>query len=147
MLVSCVVGVLLDVVLSAVSATLREGTIMIPENKQADDAGSRLFWEAFLCGPLVWNYSSAEREGLSTDTCTTGMPSRTPFAQHPVTKNLPTSPQFSPTMFYRDANSVLLRAQPLYSSRLYRYAQNPVFETVHAHNPVFEIVELFIGRA
>ena len=42
--------------------------------------------------------------------CTTGMPSRTLYAQHPVTKNLHIPPGFSPTIFYRDANPVLLLA-------------------------------------
>ena len=35
------------------------------ENKQAD-AGSRLFQRHFLCGALLGNCLSAEREGLST---------------------------------------------------------------------------------
>ena len=43
-------------------------------------------------------------------TCTTGMFSRTLHAQHPVTINLRISPRFSPPVFYRDANSVLLLA-------------------------------------
>ena len=42
--------------------------------------------------------------------CTTGMFSRTFYAQHPVTKNLHISPPFLPTIFYRDANPVLLLA-------------------------------------
>ena len=33
--------------------------------------------------------------------------SRTLYVQHPVSKNLHISPRFSPTIFYRDANSVL----------------------------------------
>ena len=45
-----------------------------------------------------------------------------------VTKDLPISPRFPPTIFYRDVNSILL-STPLYPSRL--YAQNPVFEIVH----------------
>ena len=46
-------------------------------------------------------------------------------------KDLPISARFSPKIFYRDTNSVLLRAYqvPLYSSRL--YAQNSVFDIVH----------------
>ena len=40
--------------------------------------------------------------------------SRTLYAQHPVFKNLPISPRFSPTIFYRDANSVLLLAHPVF---------------------------------
>ena len=51
-----------------------------------------------------------ERECLSTHTCTKGMFSTTnPLcAASCVTKNI--SPRFSPTFFYRYANSVLLRA-------------------------------------
>ena len=36
--------------------------------------------------------------------------SKTLHAQHPVTTNLHISPRFLPTIFYRDANSVLLLA-------------------------------------
>ena len=55
--------------------------------------------------------------------CTTGMFSRTLHVQHPVTTNLHISPRFSPTIFYRDANSVLLLAHLC-------NAQNPVFDIV-----------------
>ena len=98
------------------------------------------FRRHFLCGALfkknhklLCNCSSAEREGLSTHhTCPTRLFSIiTLYAQHPVTENLHISPRFSPTIFYRGANSVLLlyNSIPLYSSRL--YAQNPAFEIVH----------------
>ena len=75
-------------------------------------------------------------------TCTTGMFSRTLHAQHPVTTNLNTSPRFSPTIFYRDANSVPT-STPFYSSINRLYLQNPGFEIVreesvkvylHMHN-------------
>ena len=46
----------------------------------------------------------------SVKVCTTGMSSRILYAQHPITKNLHISPRFSPTIFYHDANSVLLLA-------------------------------------
>ena len=42
--------------------------------------------------------------------CTTEMSSRKLYAQHSVTKNLHISPRFSPTIFYRDVNPVLLLA-------------------------------------
>ena len=58
------------------------------------------------------------------------MSSRTLYAQHPVTKNIPSSPRFSPTIFYHDANSVLLQVLYMYSSINRLYAQNPVFEIV-----------------
>ena len=38
------------------------------------------------------------------------MSSRTLYPQHPVTKDIPISPRLSPTIFYREANSVLLLA-------------------------------------
>ena len=60
----------------------------------------------------------------SVKVCTKGMFSRTIYAQHPVTENLHISPRFSPSIFYRDANSVLL----LYTAVLIGFAQNPVFE-------------------
>ena len=75
-------------------------------------------------------------------TCTTGMFSRTLHTQHPVTTNLNTSPRFSPTIFYRDANSVHT-STTFYSSINRLYAQNPGFEIVreesvkvypHMHN-------------
>ena len=79
------------------------------ENKEAD-AGSRRFRRHFLCGALLCNFSSSEHEGLSTvyTSCPTGMFSGTFCVQHSVTKNLHIPPRFSPTIFYRDANSVLL---------------------------------------
>ena len=46
----------------------------------------------------------------SVKVCTTGMFSRTLYAQHPVTNNLHISPRFSPMIFYRDVNPVLLLA-------------------------------------
>ena len=60
-----------------------------------------------------------------------------------LSTNLNTSPRFSPTIFYRDANSVPT-STPCYSSSINRlYAQNPGFEIVreesvkvyiHMHN-------------
>ena len=75
-------------------------------------------------------------------TCTTGMFSRTLHAQHLVTTNLNTSPRFSPTIFYRDANSVPT-STPFYTSTDRLCAQNLGFEIVreesvkvylHMHN-------------
>ena len=75
-------------------------------------------------------------------TCTPKMFSRTLHAQHPATTNLNTSLRFSPTIFYRDANSVPT-STPFYSSINRLYAQNPGFEIVreesvkvylHMHN-------------
>ena len=44
-----------------------------------------------------------------------------------VTKNLSISPRFSPTIFYRDANSLLLRAHVVCTA----VTRNPVFEIIH----------------
>ena len=66
----------------------------------------------------------------SAKVCTTGMSSRTLYAQHPVTKDIPSSPRFSTTIFYHDANSVLLQVLYMYSSINRLYAQNPLFEIV-----------------
>ena len=55
--------------------------------------------------------------------------SRTLHAQHPVTTKLNTSSRFSPTIFYRDANSVAI-STPFYSSINRLYALNPGFEIV-----------------
>ena len=46
----------------------------------------------------------------SVKVCAAGMFSRPLYGQHPVTKNPYISPRFSPTIFYRDANSVVLLA-------------------------------------
>ena len=68
--------------------------------------------------------------------------SRTLHAQHPVTTNLNTSPRFSPTIFYRDANSVptiniLAHLYTRYSSSINRlYAQNPVFKIIHGESVI-----------
>ena len=59
------------------------------------------------------------------------MSSRTLYAQHLVTKNLHISPRFSPTIFYRDANSVLLPANLCTAVLIGSNAQNSVFENVH----------------
>ena len=87
--------------------TVRESAT--PDSKESNqaDAGSRRFRTHFLCCALLCNFSSTEHEGLSTQ-CPTGMFSGTFYAQHSVTKNLHISPRFSPTIFYQDANSVLL---------------------------------------
>ena len=53
-----------------------------------------------------------------------------------VTKDLPISSRFSPTIFFRGANSILL-STPLYSSRF--YALNPVFEIAYQ-----ESVKVFV---
>ena len=51
-------------------------------------------------------------------TCTMGMFSRIIYAQYPVSqKNVPISPQFPPTIFYRWANSTLYSAQFFIHSR------------------------------
>ena len=67
------------------------------------------FRRHFLCGALLRNCSSAEREGLSPHVpreC-----SAEPFMRSVLSlKNLHISPRCSPTIFYRDANSVLLLA-------------------------------------
>ena len=82
-----------------------------PDSKENTDAGNRRFrTHYFLCGALLCNFSSTEHEGLTTHICPTGMFSGTFYAQHFVTKNLHISPRFSPTIFYQDANSVLLLA-------------------------------------
>ena len=59
------------------------------------------------------------------------MCSRTLYVQHPVTKNLHISTQFSPTFFLSRCKFSTPTSTPLYSSINRFYAQNPVFETVH----------------
>ena len=93
--------------MSVVLNTVRESaTPGCKENKQAD-AGSRLFSKVFSVRRVVVVLFIG-RAWRSICTCTTGMFSRTLYVQHPVSKNLHISSRFSPTIFYRDANSVLL---------------------------------------
>ena len=69
------------------------------ENKQAD-AGSRRFRRHFLCGALLCNFSSTEHEGL----CYLHIVQRECSAE-PFMRSI-----LSLTIFYQDANSVLLLA-------------------------------------
>ena len=83
--------------------------------------------------PYVRNCSKESVKG-----CTTKMFSRTLHAQQPVTKNLHISPRFSPTILYRDANSVLLLAHLCTAVLIasISYAQNLVFEIVYDEESV-----------
>ena len=64
------------------------------------------FRRHFLCGALSCDCLSAKREGLYN-----GNAQQNPLcAASCVTKDIPVSPRFSPTFFYPDASSVLLRA-------------------------------------
>ena len=105
---SCVVGVWLIVLASSSTLNGKVPRLILKKNKQAATLAFVFFRRHFLCGVLLCNCSSAEREGLYTHLFPTGMFSRT-FAQNPVTKNFHIYPRFSPTIFYRDANSVLLQ--------------------------------------
>ena len=71
--------------------------------------------------------------------------SRILYAQQPVTKNLHISPRFSPTIFYREANSVIL-STPLYSSINRLYAQNPVFAIIHDDESVKVYLHMYNGN-
>ena len=79
------------------------------ENKQAG-AGSRRFQRHFLCGALLCNFSSTEHEGLSTHVQRECPAERFMRSILSLTKDLHISPRFWPTIFYQDANSVVLLA-------------------------------------
>ena len=67
----------------------------------------------------------------SVKVCTTGVSSRTLYAQHPVTKK---SSHLSPVLAYEFLSRCKIStptSTPLYSSIDRLYAQNPVFEIVH----------------
>ena len=87
------------------------------------------FRRHFLCGALLCNCLSAEREGLSPHVqreC-----SAEPFMRSILSLRIFTScpgSRLPGTIFHRDANST---STPLYSSMNRLYAQNPVFEIVH----------------
>ena len=103
----CVVGVWL-VVLPTSSILYGKVPRLIVKKTNRLTQAVVFFRRHFMCGASLCNCSSAEREGLSTHVqleCAIPF-----FAQHPVIKNLHISPRFSPTIFYRDANSVLLLA-------------------------------------
>jgi hypothetical protein len=89
--------------------TVRErATTDSKENKQAG-VGSRHFTNAFsVRRAVLWFLIGMSWRSIYTRT--TGRFSNTLYAQHPVTTNLRISPPFSPTISYRDANSVLLLA-------------------------------------
>ena len=69
------------------------------------------FRRHFLCGALLCNWI-VHRQSVKVylHICTAGMFSRTLYAQQPVTKNFHISPRFSPSLFYREAFSILLLA-------------------------------------
>ena len=69
------------------------------ENKQAD-AGSRPFRRHFLCGALLCNFLSTEREGLSTHV-------QRDWSAEPFMSSILSLESFV-QQYYRDANSVLL---------------------------------------
>ena len=101
---------------------------LIPKNTNRLAQAVVFFRRHFLCGALLWNCSSAERECLSKRTYNGNVQKNPLSAASCITKGLPIAPRFSPTIFYRDAISALL-STPLNSSRL--YAQNPVFGIAH----------------
>ena len=88
------------------------------------------FRRHFLCGALLCVVVHRQSE-KSIYTFTTGMFSRTLYAQYPVTKNLHIYPRFSPSIFISRCKFSTLTSTPLYSSINGLYAQNPVFEIVH----------------
>ena len=99
------------------------------ESKQAD-AGSR-FLRHFLCGALLCNCSSAERQGLPTH-----VPreySAEPFMRSILSLRIFTSLPGSRQRFLSRCKSKTptINSTLLYSSIVRLYAQNPVFETVH----------------
>ena len=104
------VGVWLIVLTSSSTTPYRKVPRLIRKKTrrltQAVVVSEGIFCAARCC--VIFHHT--EREGLSTHTCSTGMFSRTFYGQHSVTKNLHISPRFSPTIFYQDANSVLLLA-------------------------------------
>ena len=68
----------------------------------------------------------------SVKVCTTSMPSRTLYAQHPVSQRIFTSLLGSRLRFLSRCKLSTPTNTPLYSSGINRlYAQNPVFEIVH----------------
>ena len=138
---SCVVGVWLVELPSSSIMYWKVPRLIVKRTNKLTQAVV-FFRRHFLCGALLCNCSSAERE-VYLHMYSTGMFSRTLHAQHPVTTSLNIFPRFSPTTFYRDANSVPTSTPFFYSSINRLYAQNPVFEIVreesvkvylHMHN-------------
>ena len=127
-LLSCVVGVLLGCI-SVVFTVRDSSTPDSKENKQAD-AGSRLFSKIFsLRRVVVELFISRARRSIYTHVqreCSAKSFMRSILC-HKGSSRLSQVLAYT-TIFYRDANSVLL-STPLYSSRF--YAQNPVFEIAH----------------
>ena len=118
---ACCTGVVLN--------TVRESALSdYKENKQGD-AGIVIFRRPFLCGALLCNCSSAEREGLSTHVpreC-----SAEPFMRSILPLRIFTSFPDSRLRFFIVIKFSTPTSTPLYSSIGELYAQNPVFEIVH----------------
>ena len=129
-LVPYVIGVWFGCI-SVVLTTVRESaTHDSKENKHAH-AGNRLFLQVFSARRVVVELMHQQSVKVYLHNVYNGNIQQNPLcAESCVTKDLPISPRFSPTIFYRDANSVLL-STPLYSSSSRLYAQNPVFEIAH----------------
>ena len=123
---SCVVGVWL-VELPSSSIMYWEVPRLIVTKTNRVTQAIVCFRRHFLCGALLCNCSPAKREVYLH--MYSGNVSRTLHAQHSVTTNLNISPRFSPTICYRDADSVPT-SSPFYSNIDRLYAQNPVFKIV-----------------
>ena len=99
------------------------------------------FRRHFLCGALLCNCSSAERE-VYLHMCRGNVQQNPSCEASCHNESFNTSPRFSPTIVHRDANSVPT-GTPFYSSINRLYAQNLGFEIVreesvkvylHMHN-------------
>ena len=74
------------------------------------------------------NPSSCDCTGIRTQVYNGNVQQNPLCVESCMSKELPISTRFSPTIFYRDASSVLLLA---HLSTAVDYAQNHVFEIVH----------------
>ena len=121
-----------------------------------DPVANSVLLQAHLCTAV---YSMRRKPGFeivqeSVKVCTTGMSSRTLYAQHPVS----ISPRFSPTFFYRGANPApysapffsttpaQVDALIMFSSINRLYAKNPVFEIVHEESGKVYHLHMYNGN-
>ena len=107
---SCVLGVWLGCIIVVPTTTGKCHTLDSKENKQAD-AGSHLFSKKFsvrrVVVELILFISRRERGGPLYLHIYKGNVQKKNPAESCVNKDLPNLPRFSPTIIYRNANSVL----------------------------------------
>ena len=127
----CVVGVWLVVL--AASSSILYGKVPRLVAKKTNRVMQTVFFfrRQFVCGALLCNCSSAEREGLSTHQHVPRECSAEPFMRSILSLRIFASLPDSRLRFFIAIKFSTPNSTPLYSSIDKLYAQNFVFEIVH----------------